>query len=291
MPQSKLSVGNVEILALHDGEAVLPLTMTFPDVPSDAWTPYQERYPEAFGDSENLRVHFDCYLIRSQGCTILADTGIGTNANNPGTIAFIGGSEGRLLEELRSVGLQAEDVDTVFLTHLHPDHVGWNLGQGGPDPTATFPKARYVAHQADWDFFKSPRDEEMFGFTFWEETLGPLENLGVVDLLTGEKTLTSEVTAIPTPGHTPGSMTLAIVSGGQRALIMSDVFHNPAQVTETDWVFSFDADPALAVQTRKSMVERAEAEDATIAICHTTGFGKVVRIDGRRYWQVSPLST
>ena len=287
MPQSKLSVGNVEILALHDGEAVMPLDQTFPNVPADDWSPYQQRYPEAFNGTDNLSAHFDCYLIRSQGRTILADTGIGTNASNPGMIAAFGGSEGRLLEELRSAGLQAEDIDVVFLTHLHPDHVGWNLGKGEPDKSATFPTARYVAHQVDWDFFKSPRDQEIFGFTFFEETLAPLENLGVIDLLTGEKPLTSEVTAISTPGHTPGSMSLAIVSGGQRALVMGDVFHNPAQVTETDWVFSFDADSRTAAQTRKRMVERAEAEDATIAICHTTGFGKVVRIEGRRYWQVS----
>ncbi len=80
-------------------------------------------------------------------------------------------------------------------------------------------------------------------------------------------------------------MSLAIVSSGERALIMGDVFHNPAQVTETDWVLSFDSDPVLAVQTRNRMVERAEAENATMAICHTSGFGRVVRVEGRRYWQ------
>ena len=287
MPQSKLTVGNVEILALHDAEAALPISQTFPNVPADDWAPYKQQYPEAFNGTENLRVHIDCFLIRSQGRIILTDSGIGTAVNNPGTIALFGGIEGSLLQKLGEHGLEASDIDIVFLTHLHPDHVGWNLGAGGPSKTATFPTARYVAHQADWDMFKSPRDQELFGFTFFEETLAPLENLGAIDLLTGEKPLTSEVTAIPTPGHTPGSMSLAIVSGGQRALVMGDVFHNPAQVTETDWVFSFDADPDTAVQTRKRMVDRAEAEDATIAICHTTGFGKVARAEGRRYWQVT----
>ena len=81
-------------------------------------------------------------------------------------------------------------------------------------------------------------------------------------------------------------VSLAIVSGGERALIMGDVFHNPAQVTETEWALSFDSDPDLAIQTRGRMVERAETEDAAMAICHTSGFGKVVRSEGRRYWQV-----
>lgn len=287
MPQSKLSVGNVEIAVLHDSEMPLPLSLTFPDVPKDAWTPYQQRFPEAFIGSDNLRVHFECYLIRSQGRTILVDTGLGTSDSNPGTVAAFGDiAEGRLLGELQSAGLHAEDIDTVFLTHLHPDHVGWNLSQRGSDAKATFPRARYLAHQADWHLYKTPRDKEKAGFSFWEETIGPLEGLGVLDLLPGETPLTSEVTAISTAGHTPGSMSLAIASEGQRALIMGDVFHNPAQVTETDWVLSFDEDPALAVQTRKDMVHRSELENIPMAICHTSGFGRVVRVDGRRYWQM-----
>ncbi len=142
-----------------------------------------------------------------------------------------------------------------------------------------------MAHQADWDAFKSPEVQEHFPFPFWEETLGPLESLGLADSLTGEHALTDEITAIPTPGHTPGSMSLAIVSGGERALIIGDVATNPAQVTENDWVFAFDMDGAQAVQTRKAIVDRAEAENAYLIACHYHSYGKVVRVEGRRYWQ------
>ena len=286
MVQNRLTVGNVEILALHDNESAVPLNQIFPGVAAEDWVPYQQRYPEGFSGTENLRVHFDCYLLRSQGRTILVDTGAGSMATNPGTVsAFAGGVDGRLLQELHAAGVRPGDVDIVFLTHLHPDHVGWNLSMHGATLIPTFTSARYLFHQADWEAFKPPRDEEIFGLTFWQETLGPLEILAVIDPLDGEHALTSEITAIPTPGHTPGSMSLAIVSGGQRAFVLGDVFHGPAQVTEPEWVFSFDADPALAVQTRKRMLDRAESEDATMAICHHSGFGKVVRVDGRRYWQ------
>ena len=285
MPPSKFSVGSVDITVLHDAESALPLNQTFPQVSKTSWAPYQARYPEAFDGTDNLRVHFECYLIRSQGQTILVDTGLGSNATNPGTVAaFGGGNDGRLLAELSAAGLKPEDVDTVFLTHLHPDHVGWNTS-GGADNSPSFPKARYLANEADVGAFKSPKDEEIFGFGFWEETIAPLEKAGILDLLTGESMLTSEVTAILTPGHTPGSMSLVIVSGGERALIMGDVFHNPAQITETDWAFSFDSDPDLAIQTRGRMVDRAESENAAMAICHTRGFGKIIRAEGRRYWQ------
>jgi glyoxylase-like metal-dependent hydrolase (beta-lactamase superfamily II) len=286
MAANTLTVGNVQIVAIHDNEGALPLSMTFPNVPAEAWAQYQQKYPEGFSGAENLRVHFDCYIVRSQGRTILVDTGGGSMATNPGTVGnLIGGVDGRLTSELRSAGVGLEDVDTVFLTHLHPDHVGWNVSSGGSGPAPTFPNARYVFGQADWEAFRSPKDEELFGFTFWRETLAPLESAGVIDPIPGERALTTEVTAVPTPGHTPGSMSLAVVSQGQRAFILGDVFHGPAQVTEPDWVFSFDMDAALAVRTRKQMLDQAESEDAVMAICHHTGFGKVVRTEGQRYWQ------
>ena len=78
MVQHKLTVGNVEILALHDNESALPLKQIFPGVAAADWAPYQQRYPEGFSGTENLRIHFDCYLLRSQGRTILVDTGAGS---------------------------------------------------------------------------------------------------------------------------------------------------------------------------------------------------------------------
>ena len=288
MPGATISVGNVEITAVHDNEGALPLSMVFPGVDAELWVPYQEKYPECFkGDNnEIIAAHFDCYVIRSEGRTILVDTGLGTMATNPGSVTlFAGGVDGRLLSDLEEAGVNKDDIDTVFLTHLHPDHVGWNVTNDGPSPVPTFPNAKYVFHQDDWEAFRPPRDSEVFGLTFWEETLAPLETAGVTEPLTGEQVITSEITAILTPGHTPGSMSLAIDSGGQKALVMGDVFHGPAQVSEPSWVFAFDADPDTAVQSRNRMLDRAQAENAIMAMCHLSGFGRIVLQEGRRYWQ------
>jgi glyoxylase-like metal-dependent hydrolase (beta-lactamase superfamily II) len=291
MPDSRFAIGNVEIVGLTDIEvdSPYPLSQLFPDVPLAAWAPHRQRYPEVFPGPNTWHPHFGGFLLRSQGRTILVDTGMGSAATNPGAVATLaGGADGHLLEELQAVGVRPEDVDTVFFTHLHADHVGWNLSRGGGQTRATFPRARYVTHQADWETFKRPEVPASFPPSqYWEETLGPLETLGVLELLSGEQALTSEITAIPTPGHTPGSMSLVIVSGGQRALIIGDITTNPAQVTEPDWVFFGDMDPALAVQTRKQMLDRAEVEEALLIACHFPhpGHGRLIRLEGRRYWQ------
>ncbi len=290
MPEGTLIVGNVEVLALTDsaGAFPFPLSQLFPQVSAEDWAPFQHRYPDVFAGPDTWHNHFGCYLLRSQGRIILVDTGIGSTATNPGMVTTLaGGVDGRLMTELQAAGVRPDEIDTVFFTHLHPDHVGWNLRQGGPTPQAMFPQARYVVHQADWEAFKTPEVQAAFPFPFWEETLGPLETLGALDLLTGEQALTGEITALPTPGHSPGHMSLAIASGGERALILGDVAIHPAQVTETDWSALFDMDQLLAAQMRQQVFDRVEAEASTLVACHfpAPGFGRLVRLEGRRYWQ------
>ncbi len=290
MAEGKLTVGNVEILAIDDGgvDFPFPLTDIFPSVPAEAWAQYQERYPEVFAGPTTWRAHWGGYLIRSEGQIILVNSGIGNKTSNPGTVNTLNnGVDGNLLTELQTAGVAPGDVNTVFFTHLHPDHVGYNLSQDGNQPRATFAGARYLVHQADWDAFASQEVQDLFPFSFWNETLGPLESLGVLDLLTGEQTLTSEVTAIPTPGHTPGHMSLLINSGGERAMILGDVAIHPAQVTENDWHFAFELDQPQANRTRREFFDRLEQEGLTVAACHfpAPGFGRIVRIEGRRYWQ------
>jgi glyoxylase-like metal-dependent hydrolase (beta-lactamase superfamily II) len=290
MAEGKLTVGNVEVIAIDDGEAdyPLPLTEIFPGTTEAAWAPHHERYPGVFGGPNTWHAHWGGYLLRSQGHNLLVNTGVGSAESNPGVVNYINaGVDGRLLQELQSVGVRPEEVDLVFFTHLHPDHVGYNLSQRSPSPKATFSNARYVVHQDDWAAFKSKELQDSIPFSFWDETLGPSESLGVLDFLDGEKALTSEITAIPTPGHTPGHMSLLINSGGQRALVLGDIAVHPAQITESDWSFLFELDQPLANRTRQEWFDRLASEGTTVAACHfpDPGFGRIVRIDGRRYWQ------
>jgi glyoxylase-like metal-dependent hydrolase (beta-lactamase superfamily II) len=262
----RFTVGEVEILALTDVEGpFFRLNQIFPGVRPEQWWSYVRRYPWAFADAHTLYGRVGSYLLRAPDHALLVDTGIG-----PGAM----GMRGKLLEDLEKSGVGPEDVDTVFLTHLHGDHVGWTLV---PDGGPTFPGARYVPQEAEWDAAEP----------YLRRAMESLDDIGALYLLDGEDVITEEFTAIPTPGHSEGHASLLVYSGGEQALVLGDVFAHPAQVTEPTWNIHFDADKEQAAFTRTKLLDWLEADGITVAAGHIpgSGFGRIVREGGRRYWQ------
>ena len=262
-----LRVGGVEVTALTDVEgAFFGLGQIFPGVQSWQWGRYLERYPFAFADASTLHGRVGSYLLRLPGGgTVLVDTGIGPAAMGQG---------GRLMDDLAEAGVEPEDVDTVFLTNLHGDHIGWSLTPRG-EPV--FPEARYVTQAVEWEASES----------YIGGALRPLDALGVLELLDGEEALSDELTAIPTPGHTPGHSSLLVQSGGEGLIVSGDVVVHPAQVTEPTWNIAFAMDKEATAYMREMFLEWVEADGLTVAAGHIpgTGFGYVGRDeDGRRAW-------
>ena len=278
-----LRVGAVEIVALSDMNLPFPMSLTqlFPATSPEVWAPYKELYPDAF-EQDHMLIEIGCYLVRSEGQTILVDTGYGE-----GPIEAIGGRRGELMDDLAAKGINPEEVNTVFLSHLHSDHVGWNVVERGGKLAPAFPNARYMAHQADLAHFRRADVQAASTFPFMDRCLESIADMGLLDTLTEDANLTGEVRALHTPGHTPGHMSILVASEGQEALIQGDVLVHPAQVTEDGWNCHFDFDWPVATETRRQMLADAEARGTPVISCHfpAPGFGKVVRRAGRRYWQ------
>jgi glyoxylase-like metal-dependent hydrolase (beta-lactamase superfamily II) len=284
MGSFRMTVGAVEIVALTDMNLVFPMPLKelWAQVPLEAWKPYREKHPDTFA-GDYMRLEIGCYLVRSQSRTILIDTGYGD-----GPIESIGGLRGQLMADLASKKVRPDEVDLVFLSHLHSDHVGWNTTLHDGQVRPTFPDARYVVHQADWHAFRKPVVQARFSFPYIDRCVESLDRLGMLDVIAEDHNLTSDVRVLHTPGHTPGHMSVLVASQGQRALIQGDVLIHPAQVTEPDWNCHFDMDWATATQTRKRLLDLVEADRMAVLSCHFPfpGFGQVIRVEGRRYWQV-----
>src|SRR5262249_13576866 len=157
-------------------------------------------------EEHKVRFNLGSYLIRTDGRTVLVDTGLGPKpADAPET------PWGELLHDFEVNGVRPADVDMVVMTHLHRDHVGWNLMAEGDRFVPTFPRARYWMSAKDWESCRQP-DVQPTRFPNAPTCVWPLEQLGLIEFMKGEQSITRELTAVPTPGHTPGHMSILITS-------------------------------------------------------------------------------
>ena len=175
----------------------------------------------------------------------------------------------------------------MFLTHLHGDHVGWNLTHDENGSRPTFLNAKYVLQRADWGHFTDAEFLAAGRQDAAQDTYLPLPEMGVLELIDGETNVAPGLDAYPTPGHTPGHQSMLISSRGERALIIGDVIGSPMHVTEPDHLYRPDVDRDLAQKSRHDALDLAEGADMTVIGSHMTrpGWGRLTRWQGRRYWQ------
>ena len=277
MASNVIRVGNVEIMQLSDGMLEFDLCNFFPTIPGEDWRGYESNLTA----EHKVRFNLGSYLIRSGGRSILVDTGLGPRPADTPDVPW-----GELLRDFEAKNVRVDDIDMVVMTHLHRDHVGWNLKKEGGRYVPTFPKARYWMSRKDWEACHQP-DVQPTRFPNAPDCVWPLQDLGLIEFMDGEHSITSELTAVPTPGHTPGHVSIMVTSKGERALVLGDAAHNPVQLQETDWVSRADMDPDITRQTRRVLFERLEREQIIVAAGHfeAPGFGRLVRLHGRRYWQ------
>ena len=271
-----LKIGSVEVVALLDAAATAPWTMLFPKLTQDAWEPHREHLtPDGA-----ISLSITSFVVRASGKTIVIDTGLGAKNRQ-----FFG--NGRLPEALAEIGVRPEDVDVVLATHIHIDHVGGHTVAKDGGFVPAFPKAKHIFTRAEWDHWTAPEIANAAGNEYVVDSVLPLQGAADIELVDSEHRLTGEITLLPTPGHTPAHTSFLISSGGESAVILGDVAHNPVQVTETGWSPVFDFNPSQSAETREKLMERLEKERWLLAAGHFPhpGFGRVVRIDSKRYWR------
>ncbi len=189
--------------------------------------------------------------------------------------------QGRFLQDFVGAGFTLDRVDTVLCTHMHVDHVGWNtrLVDGRWEPT--FEKARYLFAEKEWNHWS--REPQEYGPVI-EDSVRPIFDRGLADLVSESHRVCDEISLEPTPGHTPGHVSVHITSRGEEAVITGDMIHHPCQIMRPEWSSTADVNPDAAATTRAQFVSRYSDRPVLIIGTHFAAptAGRIVR-DGATY--------
>src|SRR5262249_16511563 len=156
------------------------------------------------------------------------------------------------LEDLEYAGYPRGGITKVLCTHLHFDHVGWNTMKVGNVFVPTFANARYLFGKKEYDHWMHMKATGGYhDFEHIEDSVEPVLRAGLVDFIGPDFKITDEVSLVPTPGHTPGHVSVMIESAGKKAFITGDMMHYPLQLSEADHLGNFDIDKEIGLKTRE----------------------------------------
>ena len=276
-------IGEIKVTRIVEMEIAGGSKFILPDATKEACLPIDWMLPHFMDSEGNLIMSVHALIIDTGDRRIIVDTCIGNDKER--NIPAWSNLQTRFLEDLAEAGYPRESIDTVMCTHLHVDHVGWNTMLVDGEWVPTFPNARYLFAEKEWAYWDANEDETVYGPVL-ADSVRPVVEAGVVDLVTETYEICPGVQLEPTPGHTPGHVSVHITSAGQEALITGDCIHHPVQMTRTEWCSSADYDQSQGLVTRESLLERYVDKDTLIIGTHfaTPTAGHIKRLDTGGYW-------
>jgi glyoxylase-like metal-dependent hydrolase (beta-lactamase superfamily II) len=207
-------------------------------------------YPHYVDEEDRMRLSIHALLVEAPGLRLVVDTCLGNDkvrrsviGRQPLSTNFLG--------HMAEAGWSRESVGAVVCTHLHVDHVGWNTLLEDGRWVPTFPRARYLFGRAEFAHWSAAAEAEQAQVL--ADSVQPILDAGLADLVEMDHRLSPEVRLIPTPGHTPGHVSVMIESEGQAAVITGDMTHHPCQMAHPDWSPPFDSDAKASAAMRRRM--------------------------------------
>ncbi len=232
-------------------------------------------YPHFVTEEGHLKLSIHALVVKAPGLTLVVDTCVGND--KPRTLMGGVALQTAFLESLSAAGVTPESVDAVVCTHLHVDHVGWNTRLQDGCWVPTFPNARYLIGRREYEHWSGEGDSEQQ--TILADSVKPIFDAGLATLVEMDHRISPEISLTPTPGHTPGHVSVLIESQGARALITGDMLHHPCQFGHPEWSPPFDSDPHAGAAMRRSVMERVAGEPVLVIGTHFAAptAGRVVR--------------
>jgi glyoxylase-like metal-dependent hydrolase (beta-lactamase superfamily II) len=292
-------VGDIRITRLVETAGTGPL--------GGEHSPLPEAYPQTLQKIGWLHPHFTdengygrfsvhALLIETPSTRLIVDTCVGND--KPRLFPFFNMLNTTFLSDLTAAGWPRESVNGVLCTHLHIDHVGWNTVLEAGRWVPTFPNARYYMGRSELAHWQKEMEREGADPSFsataqammdtratFTDSVQPVLDAGLETLVETTAQIAPGIRLIPTPGHTPGHVSVVIESHGERAVITGDLMHHPCQIAHPEWSAAFDSDPRQSEVTRREFFAQFADTPTLIIGTHFGGptAGYLLR-DGKDYW-------
>ena len=244
---NRIKIGDSTVIVLSDGQTppgpLLPNWGANPELKAD----FEKTLQEAFINPAAARNNFNPVYVDTGKNKVLIDTGLGVQAQ-------AGAPVGRLIAHLESAGVKASEIDTVFITHGHGDHIG---GMTGTDGKPLFPNAKYIMGETEHTFWTKPATGEV-GAGIKKNVIGVQDRL---TLIKAGAEIVPGLTSVDSPGHTPGHLSVLISSGNQQMMAFADAAgHWLLSLQYPQAYLGFDNNKELVVQTRAKLFDRVSSE-------------------------------
>ncbi len=283
-------IGQVRVTKIVESESTFDIPTMFPKASAEEVQRLDWLKPHFVTDDWKGKLSIHALVVETPDLTIVVDTCIG---NDRDRLAYESNSnlQTAFMEDFAAAGFDRSKVDIVLCTHLHFDHVGWNTMLQDGKWVPTFPNARYLFNRAEFEHWRDTQDdvtEDMFlnvQKVVFTDSIAPVLDAGLVDLVDENHKVCDEVWFEPTPGHSPGHICVRIRSQGQQAFITGDMVHHPFQFANAEWsMASVDYDSQAASATRARVYSEVADQPVLVIGTHFAGVtsGRVKR-DGLSY--------
>ena len=253
----RIMVGDIEVTPINDGTVDLPMDQLLKQKPELTRGTLEKNFMKAPTETSD-----NAFLINTGTKLVLVDSGAG---------ALFGPTLGKFVNNLKAAGYQPEQIDEIYLTHMHGDHIGGLVKDG----QRVFPNAIVRAGKADADFWlnkanmdKAPAEKKGY-FQGAMASINPYVQAGKFKAIEGDGELVPGVSALAEHGHTPGHTVYVVQSQGQKLMLIGDLIHVGAVQFENPQVtIGFDSDDKAAYASRKKVFDDAAKSGALIGGAH-----------------------